>query len=92
MPCRLRLYATSGAASADLNRPAGTPLFSSMQSQCICDIVLNASTGTSWVLAPLPTGSDLDSPPTANISYNLTNLTNTVQTVEVTLTYLPTET
>jgi hypothetical protein len=92
VPCRLRLYATSGAASVDASRTSAQPLFSSEQSECICDITLNATTGLTWVLAPMAYGSDTDSPPSGNISYNLTNLTNTTQTVSVTLTYLPLET
>jgi len=40
--CRLRLYASSGAASADATRTSAQLLFSTEQSQCICDITLNA--------------------------------------------------
>lgn len=90
--CRLRLYATQGAQASDALRPASQPLFASMQSQCICDLVLNATTGFTWVLAPEAIGSDLSVSPSGNIYYNLTNLNNTTETVAVTLTYLPMET
>lgn len=92
VPCRLRLYSTSGARDADLTRPPEVPLFSSSQSQCICDLVLNAATGLTWVLAPQPNGCDCAASPTGDIAYTLTNLSNTTQTVAVTITYLPEET
>jgi len=92
VPSRLRLYATSGARDNDASRTPQQPLFSSSQNECICDVILNSTTGLTWVLAPTAYGSDCSGSPTGNIAYNLTNLTNTTQTVTVTLTYLPLET
>ena len=91
VPCRLRLYNTTGARDSDAGRPPETPLFSSTQHQCICDLLLNAATGLTWILSPQPNGSDGAGTPTGDIAYILTNLSNTTQTVDVTITYLPEE-
>jgi hypothetical protein len=90
--CRLRLYSTSGARDSDAGRGPEEPLFSYQQNGCICDIVLNALTGNTWLLSPKPNGCDDAATPTGDIAFNLTNLSNTTQTVSVTLTYLPEET
>ncbi len=92
VPCRIQLYNTQAAANADLNRPPGQPLNSTQQSECICDILLTAATGLTWILAPAAMGFDGQATPTGNIAFNLTNESGTLQTVTVTLTFLPMET
>lgn len=92
VPCRIELYSTQAAANADLARPPGQPLYSTEQSECICDILLNAATGLTWILAPAAMGFDGQAMPTGNIFFNLTNNSGVTQTVTVTLTFLPLET
>lgn len=92
VPCRIELYNTQAASNADLNRPAGQPLYSYQQSECICDILLNAATGLTWVLAPAALGFDASASPSGSIFFNLTNDSGATQIVNVTLTYLPLET
>jgi hypothetical protein len=90
--CRLRLYATAAAASSDANRGTTPPPQGYQGLEIICDIVLNATTGLTWVLSPEALGSDGSGSPTGVISYNLTNLSSTTQTMNLTLTYLKLET
>jgi hypothetical protein len=91
VPSRLRLYCTSGGRDADAGRPPETPLSTSTQNQCICDMVLNSMTGLSWIFAPFIGGSDGAGSATGSIAFNLTNLSGVTQTVTATLGYLPME-
>lgn len=85
-PCRLRLYTTPAQRDADLNRAAGTA--PTGQAGVIMDILLNNTTGLSWILAPQAPGQDSQDLPNGQIAYNLTNLSGAPADLQITLTFL----
>lgn len=89
--CRVRLYSTTGARDADASRTPQVRPDDSTQHGVICDIVLNAATGLTWLLNPSAFGSDGKATPDGVIGYNVSNGSNVTQTVGVTITYLPEE-
>lgn len=92
VPSRLRLYSTTGARDADVNRPPDVPPDPATQNGVIIDIVLNANTGVSWILNPTAVGDDGQNVPTGIIGYNVNNSSGVAQSVVWTITYLPMET
>lgn len=85
-PCRVRLYCTPAMRDADVNRPAGTN--PTGDHGVIMDILLNNTTGLSWILAPQATGQDAQATPNGQIAYNLTNLSGATADLQVALTFL----
>lgn len=90
-PARVRLYSTAAFRDADLSRFATQAPVAGTQHGVILDIVLNATTGLTWILSPTARGSDCAGSPTGSIAYNVTNLGAGNQQVQATLTYVVNE-
>ena len=87
--CRVRLYSTAACQSADLalSRPATQAPTYGSQHGVILDIVLDATTGLTWVLSPLTYGADCAASPDGNINYSVTNLSGSLQAGGITVTF-----
>jgi hypothetical protein len=84
-PARVRLYSTAAALTADASRLATVPPTAGAQHGVILDIVLNVTTGLTWILSPSADGSNLEASPSSAISYAITN--NDVGAGTVTATF-----
>jgi len=91
---RVRLYSTAAARDADLARPFTSslldPPYGGTQNGCILDLFLLDSSDWTWVLTPEVQGSNVESSPSADIAYSITNL-GISGTVTVTISYFPLE-
>jgi hypothetical protein len=94
-PCRLRLYSTAAARTADLARSTTIPPTPGTQHGVIMDLVLStAAVGSfpaTWLLSPAALGNNDDSPPSSNIYYTVDNLTAVATAINITVTFLPKE-
>ena len=94
-PCRVRLYSTAAARTADLARSTTTPPVIGTQHGVIADLVLStAAVGSfpaTWLLSPAAVGNNNDSPLSSNIYYTVDNLTASAKAINVTVSYLPIE-
>lgn len=82
-PCRVRLYDTAAARTADLSRDVSTD--PTAGAGVVCDLVFVAG-ALSLLLDPKPVGSSLEASPSANIPYTVTNLDAGASTVAVSFT------
>lgn len=89
-PCRIRLYSTAAQLTADAARPFATAIAAGTDHGLIVDLLLDAS-HLSWILSPEAEGSNLETSPSANISYSIQNVDVTTGTVGVDFTYNATE-
>lgn len=89
---RIRLYRTAAARDADLNRGNATPPTPGTQHGVCAEWYLD---GINWALTwypdPVPHVYNGDSPETTTIYYNITNISGSTHTVQVTFTYVPEE-
>ncbi len=69
--CRLRLYYTSAARTADSSRPVGTD--PATASGLLCELVFTVGTGLTLKLSPLPALNNMDTVPAADIYYAIRN-------------------
>jgi hypothetical protein len=82
--CRIRLYSTAAARTADASRPVTTRPIAGTQHGVIVDIVLTGA--MTWNLSPLAPGANGDSP-TASVCYaTITNLSGSTTTITITVT------
>lgn len=84
--CRIRLYKTAAARTADASRAFGNTSYIGTQHKMILDLLLNAITGLTWALAPEAIGSNGDTPKTSVIYYAIENLSGSAHTVSVDFT------
>lgn len=91
-PCRIRLYSTAAAMTADSSRPFTTPPTAGTQHGVICDLLLlTAGQYTLWIMSPAAAGSNCETTPTTSISYAIQNRDTITATVSVTFTFLTSE-
>lgn len=88
--CRVRLYQTSAARTADASRAPGT--LPTGEHGVILDVRLDTGTGLVWDVFQPPTGANMDSPVTSTIYYAIKNESGSTSTVQVTVTRLLMET
>lgn len=85
--CRIRLYNTAAARSADASRPAGTEAVHGVG--LIAELIF---TGAGTILmSPTAIGANLETVPVVAISYLIQNSSGATHTVTVTLTRIPLE-
>lgn len=89
--CRVRLYSTAAARTADASRLFGTDPAIGTQHGVICDLILTTADGLVWILSPQAPGSCMESVVTRDISYAIQNLSGSTSAVEVTFTVVETE-
>lgn len=90
--CRLRLYATSAARTADLARGFTIPLALGAQHGCIADFYFDQGYAVDpWSCSPVVEGANLDASPSSSIYATITNMDTSTQTIVVTLTYVQIE-
>jgi hypothetical protein len=85
---RVRVYATSAAQISDATRDSNTaPPFEVMQG-LIADITIDSPPFT-WLLTPIPTGSNGDLPPGSAAYVTITNVQAMSVAINVGLQYIP---
>lgn len=96
--CRVRLYATAAARTADALRTVYISPTAGAQHGIIFDAVISTSglypVGSfpaTWLCSPPAPGANMESVPSANIAYAITNLSGSTQTISVTFVYLSEE-
>jgi hypothetical protein len=90
--CRIRLYSTAAARTADLNRGYTIPIQLGAQSGCIADFYFDQTIAvTPWNCTPVIEGSNQDGSPATTIYASVTNTDTTTQTIVVTYTILQLE-
>jgi hypothetical protein len=90
--CRVQLYVTSAARTADVARGFSVPLALGKQHGCIADFYFDQYYAVDpWICSPPIMGANMDTTPSTNIYATITNMGLTEQTIAVTLTYTPTE-
>jgi hypothetical protein len=90
--CRIRLYSTAAARTADLNRPYSTPLLLGSQHGCIADFYFDqVNAVTPWMCSPIVIGFNNDSSVSANIYASVTNIDTSTQTIVITYTIVQLE-
>ena len=82
--CRVRIYQTAAARTADASRAPGTD--PTGEHGVILDIRLDGSTGLIWDIVDPPSGFCLESTVTADIPYAITNESGATSTVDITFT------
>ena len=87
---RVRLYATKAAQTADALRTSATALNFETTQGVIADVTLDTAPYT-WLMSPIPDGSNGDFPRTANIYVTLTNIAASSNKIIASLLYLPLE-
>jgi hypothetical protein len=88
--CRVRLYSTAAARTADASRlPGNDP---TGEHGVILDVRLNAETGLEWDVIDPPTGHCAEAVVTEDIPYAITNESGSPSTVEVTISRIILET
>lgn len=92
--CRVRLYSTAAAATADSSRAFTASLLNApyvgTQHGCIMDLQLVGSSNYTWILSPEAEGANVESSPSSSITYIITNLGST-RTCQAVFTFLPLE-
>lgn len=81
--CRITLYKTSAARTADAGRVFGDRSYIGTAHGIICDILLNSTTGTSWQCSPDIVGTNGDTIPSDDIYYRIENLSPLTKNVSV---------
>jgi hypothetical protein len=90
--CRIRLYSTAAARTADLNRGYTIPIQLGSQSGCIADFYFDQMIAvTPWSCTPVIEGSNQDGSPSTTIYASVTNTDTTTQTIVITYTILQLE-
>ena len=89
--CRVRLYSTAAARTADAARPFGTDPTAGTQHGVICDLIVTTADSLVWILSPQAPGSCMETVVTRDIPYAIQNLSGATSTVEVTFTVVETE-
>jgi hypothetical protein len=87
--CRVRLYQTAAARTADAARPIGTD--PETAAGVIADLVFTALSGLTIICQPRIPGENHDGPVTSTIYYAITNMSGGTQTVQATFTRVITE-
>lgn len=87
---RLRLYSNATAQTNDVNRSVYVPPQIQTQHGVIMDLVLNTTTGYTWVMSPIARGSLSDDD--GKLYYTIDNLTGASNTFAVTVNFLGGET
>lgn len=87
--CRVRLYQTAAARTADAARPIGTD--PDTAAGVIADFAIDGTSGLTIVCQPRVSGENHDAPIVSNIYYAITNMSGGASTVEVTFTHAITE-
>ncbi len=90
--CRVRLYTTDSLRTADASRLFGTDPTAGSQHGVICDVLLTAVTGLTWLMSPEALGSCNEAVVTVSIPYSIQNLSGSASTVQVTFTVTAMET
>ena len=89
--CRIRLYSTAAARTADASRPSLTSPILYTEHGVIIDLVLDSSLApfpVTWICSPEAPGSDAEDSPVGDISYSVTNLSGSTQSFTITFTVL----
>ena len=90
--CRIRLYSTAAARTADLNRSYSTPLALGTQHGCIADFYFDQVYATTpWICSPNVFGSNQDGSVSAAIYASVTNIDTSTQTIVVIYTIVQLE-
>lgn len=89
--CRVRLYSTAAARTADASRPFGTDPTAGTQHGVICDLLVTSADSLTWILSPQAPGSCMEASVTRDIPYAIQNLSGATSTVQVTFTVVETE-
>lgn len=87
--CRVRLYQTAAARTADAGRGIGTD--PATAAGVIADLIFTALSGLTIVCQPRIPGENHDGPVTSTIYYAITNMSGSASTVQVTFTRVITE-
>lgn len=85
--CRVRLYSTAAARTADASRPSTTQPTLGTQHGVICDLVLDTSDKLTWIMSPLAYGANEETSPSTAISYAITNLSASTEALTITFGY-----
>lgn len=88
--CRIRLYSSAAARTADAARAASTPIAVGTQHGLITELMLQASGDLTWTMSPPAYGAMVDD--TVNVPYAIQNLSGSTQAITVTFTYISNET
>lgn len=90
--CRIRLYQTSAARTADLNRPYSVPIALGSQLGLIADFYFDqVNAVTPWACMPDVFGSNQDGSVSASIYASVTNIDTSTQTIAITYTIVQLE-
>jgi hypothetical protein len=90
--CRIRLYSTAAARTADLNRSYSTPLLLGSQHGCIADFYFDqVNAVTPWTCSPIVVGFNDDGSVSAAIYASVTNIDTGTQTIVITYTLVQLE-
>jgi len=85
--CRIRLYSTAAARTADALRASTVQPPLSTQHGVILDLVLDTTDKLTWILSPLAYGGNEEVTPTTGISYAVTNLSTSTESLTITFTF-----
>lgn len=89
---RVRLYKNAAFRDADLTRPVFIPPTPGTDHGVLADLQLDGVTaGLVWDLAPVPVLTNLDSPRSDKIYYNITNIGSTSQAITASFLYVSAE-
>lgn len=90
-PARIELYATAASQAADASRPSTTPPTPNTPNGIITDLSIATSDQFNWIMSPPSIGSNMETIPSANITYAVTNLDTVPRTIQVIFTVLTQE-
>lgn len=85
--CRIRLYSTAAARTADAARLATVPPELGSQHGVIFDLVIDSADKLDWICSPLAYGSNQEGTPTTAIAYSVTNLSGGTQVITIDFTF-----
>lgn len=86
--CRIELYSTAAARTADAARPSTVIPPINTQHGVITDLVLDTSDKLTWVMSPLAYGANVDTSPVQPILYyRITNLSANTESISITFTF-----
>lgn len=90
--CRIRLYSTAAARTADATRPSTTQPTIGAQHGVIADLVLDTMDKLTWIMSPLAYGANEETSPSTSISYAITNLSGSTEALTIVFSFTSEET
>ncbi len=86
--CRLRIYQTDAARTADASRPIETLPAVGTQHGVVLDLLLDSETGLDWKVQDGVSGSNMEDVVTADIPFAIENTDGVSHAITITITYL----